>query len=214
MKYENLKRMTIISMLCAAAFIMVFFVRIPIMPSVPFLKYEPKDIIIVIGGFIYGPVAAFSVSAIVAALEFITISDTGIIGLVMNIISSCAFACTASAIYKYRRTMGGAIGGLVCGVVVMTALMLLWNYLITPLYMKIDREVVKAMLIPAFLPFNLIKGVLNMAFTLFLYKPVTRALRKSGALLPVSYKASNKTSMILGIVFLAVSLVALYIISR
>lgn len=214
MKSENLKRMTIISMLCAAAFIAVFFVRIPVMPAVPFLKYEPKDVIIVIGGFIYGPLAAFLVSMIVSVLEFITISDTGIIGLVMNIISTCAFACTASAIYKLRRTMSGAIGGLVCGVLVMTALMLLWNYLVTPLYMNIDRAVVQGMLIPAFLPFNLIKGVLNMAFTLFLYKPVITALRKSGALSGTAVRVGNKTSVVVGTAFLAISLLALYIVSR
>lgn len=214
MKSQNLKKMTIISMLCAAAFIAVMFVRIPIMPAVPFLKYEPKDIIIVIGGFIYGPMAAFAVSAIVSVIEFISISETGVIGLVMNIISSCSFACVASAIYKARRTMSGAIMGLVCGVVAMSALMLLWNYLITPLYMKIDRAVIQAMLIPAFLPFNLIKGALNMALTLILYKPVITALRKSGALPQASYKSSNKTSVILGIVFLAISLFALYIVSK
>ena len=131
MKSENLKKMTIISMLCALAFAAVFFVRIPIMPAVPFLNYEPKDVIIVIGGFMYGPLAAFSVSLIVSIIEFITISDTGIIGLVMNIISSCAFALPASVIYHKKRTFSGAVIGLCTGVVSMAVTMLPWNYLIT-----------------------------------------------------------------------------------
>ena len=37
--------------------------------------------------------------------------------------------------------------------------MLLWNYLITPIYMGMDREeIVVPMLIPVFLPFNLVKA--------------------------------------------------------
>ncbi len=209
MKTMTTKKMTVISMLCAAAFIAVFFIRIPIMPAVSFLKYEPKDIIIVIGGFIYGPLASLIVSLIVSLIEFITISETGVIGLVMNVLSSCSFACVAAAIYKSKRTMKGAVSGLICGVLAMSAVMLLWNYLITPLYMKIDRAVVKSMLIPAFLPFNLIKGVLNMSFTLFLYKPITTALRKSGALPPKEQQGGNKLSLIFGVIFLALSVIAL-----
>lgn len=44
--------------------------------------------------------------------------------------------------------------------------MLFWNYLIAPLYMGYSREAVAGLLLPAFLPFNLIKGCLNAAGTL------------------------------------------------
>ena len=51
--------------------------------------------------------------------------------------------------------------------------------MIAPIYMGYSREAVAALLIPAFLPFNLIKGGLNAAITLVLYKPVVTALRRS-----------------------------------
>ena len=62
---------------------------------------------------------------------------------------------------------------------VMTVLMLLWNYIITPLYMHTARADVAAMLVPVFLPFNAVKGGLNLTATLLLYKPVVGALRKA-----------------------------------
>ena len=46
-----------------------------------------------------------------------------------------------------------------------------------------ECEAVAAMLLPVFLPFNLIKGGINAALTMLIYKPVTRALR-SAHLLP------------------------------
>ena len=75
--------------------------------------------------------------------------------------------------------MGGAVGGLALGSVAMVAVMLLWNYLITPLYMGVSREDIVGMLLPVFLPFNLLKAGLNSALILILYKPFFSFLHKS-----------------------------------
>lgn len=163
-------------MLCAFAYVIMVVGRIPI---VLFLKYDPKDIIITIGGFIYGPLAALAVSFVVSMIEMFTVSDTGVIGVIMNILSTCGFACTAALVYKKKHSMSGAVIGLLSGIGVMTVLMLLWNYLVTPIYMGYPREAVAEMLVPVFLPFNLLKGGLNMAITLLLYKPIVTALRKA-----------------------------------
>ena len=174
----NTKRLVLLAMLAAMAFLMVSLIRIPV---VLFLKYEPKDVIITIGGFLLGPMASFVVSLVVSLIEMFSISDTGIIGAVMNLLSTCAFSCTAALIYKRRHTLTGAIAGLVVGSIVMVGMMLLWNYLITPLYMVgTSREQVAGMLIPVFLPFNALKAGLNSALTLALYKPVATGLRKAG----------------------------------
>ena len=68
----------------------------------------------------------------------------------------------------------------------MTVLMVLWNWLITPLYMKVPRSVVVGMLVPVFLPFNLVKGGINATLAMLLYKPVVTALRKAKLVEPSS----------------------------
>ena len=82
-------------------------------------------------------------------------------------------------IYKKNRTLAGAVTGLIIGALGSTAIMLLWNYLITPLYMGVPRSEVAKLLIPALLPFNLLKTGLNAAFTMLLYKPIINALKKA-----------------------------------
>ena len=171
------KQMVMLALLAAIAYLMVTFIRIPV---VMFLKYEPKDVIITIGGFLFGPLASFVVSLLVSLIEMVTISDTGPIGALMNLLSTSCFACTAAIIYKKNRTLKGAILALVIGSVFMTGAMILWNWLITPIYMGYPRDAVAAMLVPVFLPFNLLKAGLNSAFVLFLYKPLVTALRKTG----------------------------------
>ena len=59
----------------------------------------------------------------------------------------------------------------------MTAVMLLFNLFITPLYMHVDRSVVAQMIPTLFLPFNLTKGTLNAALVLTLYKPISHTLK-------------------------------------
>jgi riboflavin transporter FmnP len=186
---ERTKKLTTVAMLCAIAYVMMAVGRIPV---VLFLKYEPKDVIITIGGFIYGPLTACTISVIVSFVEMLTVSDTGFIGLAMNILSSCTFACTASFIYKKKHTLPGAVYGLVTGWLLTTAIMLLWNYFITPIYMGYPRDAVAQLLIPVFLPFNLLKGALNGSFTLLLYKPLVNALRKSNLVPTVESNAKTR----------------------
>lgn len=176
MNISKTKKLSTTAMLCTLAYIAAAFGRIPI---VLFLKYDPKDVIIVIGGFLFGPLTSLVITVIVSVVQMFTTSTTGILGCLMNIISSCSFACTASLIYRRKHTLSGAMLGLFCGLSCQVLIMMLWNYLIAPIYMGYSREAVADLLLPAFLPFNLIKGGLNAALTMLLYKPVVTALRRS-----------------------------------
>ena len=186
----NTKTMVVMAMMTAMAYAAVTLFRIPV---VSFLKYEPKDVIITIGGFMFGPLASVLMSLVVSLVEMVTISDTGPIGALMNFIGTCSFACLAALIYKSIHTIKGAVIGLSVGTVVMVAIMLAWNYLITPLYMGYPREAVAAMLVPVFLPFNLLKGVLNSAITMLIYKPLSNIMRKAH-ILPETTQPSEGSS--------------------
>ena len=185
---QQLRNLTLMAMFVALAYAAVAFVRIPVML---WLSYEPKDVFLTIGAFLIGPIAGVIMTVVVALIEMITISNTGIIGFVMNVFSSCLFVCTASIIYHRKRTLSGALIGLVSGALLATGGMILWNYLITPLYMEnTTREQVASMLVPLFLPYNLLKSGLNATLTMLLYKSTASALR-AARLLP---KAETTTS--------------------
>lgn len=198
MNISKTKKLTTIGMLCAIAYVVAAVGRIPL---VLFLKYDPKDIIIAISGLIFGPLTSFLIALIVSLVEMVTISENGIIGCLMNIISSCSFACTAAFIYKRKHKLSGALLGLFCGWGCQVAVMTLWNYLIAPIYMGYPREAIVELLIPAFIPFNLIKGGMNAAITMLLYKPVVTALRRSN-LIEIK-QDSGKMQINIGILLLA-----------
>ena len=200
----SVKKLCVLAMLAAVSFIVANTLYISIFPAAPFLKYEPKDVIITIGGFLYGPLASLLISVVVSLPEML-ISGTGPIGGIMDILSTCSFACVAALLYKRRHTLAGAVSGLALGSVLMVIAMLLWNWLVSPLYMGVERAVIESMLLPIFLPFNLLKTGLNSALVLFLYKPVVTALRKAGL---VEAPTKNKGTSKLGIyLFAAVLLI-------
>ena len=174
----NVRTLVSLAMLTGIAYVVMLLSKI--LPQVyGFLQLDVKDTVICIGGFVFGPLAAAMISIVVALVEMLTVSDTGPIGFLMNVLATCAFSCTAAFVYKKMHTKKGAVIGLTLGVICLTAVMLLWNYLITPIYQGTPRDVVVAMLPTIILPFNVVKGGLNMALILVLYKPVVTALRKA-----------------------------------
>ena len=172
------KKITTLGMLCGLAVIVNLLIHFPLIPSVEFLSYDAKDVIIVIGGFIYGPGSAFIMSVITSLLE-IMYRGGNLLDVLMNVISTCTFACVAAWIYKRDHTRRGAFLGLGIGTVCSVLSMLLWNYIVTPIYFGMPREAVVSILVPGILPFNLLKCGLNSGLTLFLYKPIVGIFRRT-----------------------------------
>lgn len=180
-----------IGLFCAIAFIFTNIGNLIPIRFAGFLSFDPKDAIIVIAGFALGPYATILISVVVALIEMLSISTTGIIGFVMNIISSVGYAFIPALVYKTTRTFKSAMVSLFVSSAFTVALMLLWNFLITPIYMRVPREAVEGMLLPVFLPFNLLKCIMNTVLVAFLYKPLVKILRKI-KLLPPSRRVKRE----------------------
>lgn len=172
------KKITLIAAVAAMAIVLTAIIRFPI-TSLPFLKYDPKDVILTTAGFIFGPLVAILAAVIEVVVEMVTFSESGPWGALMNIIATLSFSGIAAAIYHRKRTTKGAVLSLVCAVLSLTVVMALWNLVVTPIYTGFPRaEVIKLM--PVIIPFNLIKGGVNAALIILLYKPIKSALAGAG----------------------------------
>lgn len=191
MKKTKTAYLTLAALFSALAYLTVFVFRIPFIPAVGWLKFEAKDCVIALESLILGPSYGVMTSLIVSLLEMVTISDTGPIGALMNFLSTCSFVLPVGLMYKYKKSAKTAVIGLCFSVVLTTALMLMWNYFITPLYLNTPRELIVPLLLPGFLPFNLIKCTINACLTYILYKPLITVLRKSRMLPESSHKTPS-----------------------
>ena len=179
---EKLKKIILMAVFAALAYVSLFLTSY--FPKISgFLTLDIKDAVITLGAMFLGPVAAILISLVVSLIEMVTISTTEFWGFLMNFLGSAVFAAVASWIYKYKKTFLGGIMGLVCGSISMVVVMILCDLFIIPLYTPgVTSEVVAGMILPTLLPFNAIKAILNSALVMFLYKPVSNALKASRAI--------------------------------
>lgn len=152
------------AMLVALSLILVMLINFPILPAVPFMKYDPADIPILIGSFLFGPMGGVILTAIVSILQGLFISgDGGPIGIVMHFLATGTFA----------------VVGLICGASSMTCVMVICNLLLTPIFLGAPMEKVIELLLPAIIPFNLIKASINALITYFIYKPISNFVHRN-----------------------------------
>ncbi len=183
------KTMVTLAMLCALAYAVMAVCKV--IPAIGgFLSFDLKDTVMATGGFLFGPVAALAMAVVVPFIEFLTVSDTGWYGLIMNIIATSLFVLPAVIIYRKKHDTKYAVAGLAVGSVCLTLGMVLWNYIITPLYFGMPRAAVMEMM-PMIILFNIVKSVCNAALIMLTYPPVSTALRKVGLVAPSKYSATG-----------------------
>ena len=176
MKKEKIT-ISVTGVFCALAFILTAVLRF----KVAFLSFDLKDAVLAVISLMYGPLYGVVTAAIVAFLEFLSVSDTGVYGLIMNFISTATFTFIAGIIYKSYRTFKGAIFAVIFSIIGVSSVMMLANILITPYYMGVTAGDVIKMIPTLLLPFNLCKALINAAATVAIYKPVRGVLKKAGA---------------------------------
>ena len=218
---KRTKKVTMLAMFSALAFITTFLCSF--VPKVAgFLSLEIKDAVITLCALLFGPVSGLVIAVIVPLIESFTISATGWYGLIMNVLSSATFCVVAGVIYKYKRSFYGAVVALVAGVFSVTAVMMVANLFITPLYLTMIGvpstmgEVAK-MIPTILLPFNFLKATLNASLVLLIYKPNSKAIKRAkildnASLEVTNIQTNNKKTVLVSIISLAIIVVSVVLI--
>lgn len=174
------RKIVLIGMMSAVAYLLML-VEFPILAAAPYLKYDPKNIVIATTGFILGPLASAAICVIVASVHMITAGSSGWIGALMDIVASLAFVLPISIICSNhkRKTLMWTEISLLIGMILATAVMLPLNYMLTPLYTPMSKEAVVGMFMPVIIPFNLVKTAVNSVGTAVICMPLYIAVKKS-----------------------------------
>ena len=176
MQNRNTKKLVGVSMLAAVAFILMFF-AFPIIPGVTFLKIDFSDIPVLLGMFLYGPVAGIAVAVIRTILHYVqTGGDAGYpIGDTASLIASLAYCLP---IYYLMRNKAENTKNLLLantlGTVSLTVILSVLNaYVLIPLYFAVlhfSVGPIQKYVFYGVVPFNLIKGIIVSTVFVALYK--------------------------------------------
>lgn len=180
------------AMLSALAFVLQYIeISLPVMPF--FIKFDFSDLPALIGAFAYGPVAGVLIELVKNLLHCL-VSQSASVGELSNFILGAVFCFTAGMVYKHRKTKKNALIGGILGAVAMGVICIPSNYFVVyPFYYKafMPEEVVlaayqailpgmKSVLQSLFvfnLPFTIVKGLLCVAITMFIYKSISPILK-------------------------------------
>ncbi len=178
----NVRMLTQMAMLAALSIILVYAVHFPIFPAASFLEYDPADIMLIIGTFLYGPAAGLLLTAVVCIIQGITVSAaSGVIGILMHLVASGGYILCAGLVYKRNKSLKGSIFAVLAGTLTRCVTMLIWNILLTPIFMSVPQEAVMAMLLPIILPFNLIYAGANSILAVVVYRAAGPLLLRKAA---------------------------------
>lgn len=167
------KQLVTMALMCAVSAIFMF-VQIPIIPAAPFLTYDPSLVPAMVSGFAYGPGSGIAVGVLAVVIHALTTGDW--VGALMNTVAAVLFILPAALVYGRRRTFAGAVIGLALGVVLATVGAIASNLTIGVWFWYGSADVILPLMVPAVIPFNLVKTLLNSVLTIAVYKAISNLI--------------------------------------
>ncbi|WP_291634992.1 ECF transporter S component, partial [Clostridium sp.] len=134
MRDEKLIKLIKISLLSVMAFLLMY-IELPLPMFPEFLKIDISDLPALLGAFALGPVAGVTIELFKNILHGALATKTAFVGELANFLVGGVLVFVSGHIYKVRKSKGGAIAGLLTGVVCMSLFAAILNYfVILPLY--------------------------------------------------------------------------------
>ncbi len=178
--YFTASRIAKIALLSALAYV-VTFLEFPIFPAASFLKLDFANVFVLLGGFMYGPIAAIVISGVKELLSLLDTSTAGI-GEIANFLLTFSFVIVPVTVYRLKKGLKTVIFTLAIGCVLLLAAGLIANrYINFPLYeqfLGMNAKDAFALLWGYIAVFNLIKGVVISLLTVLLYKRISWLFKK------------------------------------
>lgn len=156
--------------------VILSMLAISIIPVAPHMKYSPSDVPLIILLVFFGPYHTLIAGIVGSLISNLIFGSGGPIGLVMSQFSNISLILGVTlmdilikgGIYKksgLQLNLKKLPASLISGIIVMTIVMTLFNIALTPLYMDIPRSEVLKIIPTVIIPFNLIKGSLNVVIS-------------------------------------------------
>ena len=173
-KYFSASAIAKIAMFAALAFA-VSYLEFPIFPAASFLQMDFSCVFVLLGGFMFGPVAAVIISGVKECLRLFT-TGTGGVGELANFIVTFSFVIVPTLVYRFRKGLPVVVLTLAVGCFLQVGVSLLANRYIN--FMGEGAAENFSRLWWYVLLFNLIKSVAISLVAVLLYKRISWLLNK------------------------------------
>lgn len=167
------KQLVVMALMCAIA-LLLSFISFPLFPAASFLKLDIALVPSTVVGFAYGPGPGLVVG-LACAIAHAAITGNWV-GAIMSCIVAVVFILPSAAIYKRKRTLKGAAIGLAVATLCLIVGVTLANLVIDTTLYGMPFDAVAALVVPAIIPFNVIKGIVVSLLTAGVYKSISNLI--------------------------------------
>ena len=187
---KNVTRQIVGIALFSALSFVVSLLEFPIFPAASFLKLDFAAVFVLLGGFMYGPIAGVIICAVKELIRFTIGSGTGGVGEIANFLVVFFLIIVPNTVYRFKKGLPVVIITLAVGVLLMTVAALVSNrFIMFPLYMGDGAVAAFESLWYYIVLFNLIKGVAVSVMVFLLYKRLSALFKK----INLQYSPENDT---------------------
>jgi len=172
----NLRRNTTAALFGAIAFVVMFVCGIPLLPNAPFLKYEPSGMMILTATVLLGP-AGGVLACFLKDVMCMLIAGSNIFGVTSDFINTTVFALVAGMIIRRGAGLQNHLFGYLAGTIAGTLVMIPVNLVVLQLEFGMTPEAIMGLMLPAILPFNLLKGLCNGLLYHLAGRPISKVLK-------------------------------------
>lgn len=176
-QYFTARRIAYIATFTALSFALRFL-QFPILPAVPFLKFDFSDAFILICAYALGPVAGIISGVMKEVIYGIAFTGSAFVGEIANIIILIPFILIPSIIYKKHKGIKSVLLWLSVACIVRTIWSIPVNmFLNFPAFVGFNWELGMKTFVKVWhwaTLFNLIKNIILAVVVMLLYKSVSR----------------------------------------
>lgn len=172
---KDVRVLTTTGVLTAFSLVLELSMAVPVIAAAPFLLYSPGDMPILFIAYLFGIIPGLIAVFINASIFVLIRSEGGPYGLIMHFLAASAFV-SVFAVFARKKKMLHLVTGLALGTLARALIMIPGNLILTPLYLKVPLEVVKGMIVPVIIPFNLLHSGINSVLFILLYIPLKSLL--------------------------------------
>ncbi len=165
----------VIAMLGGASMVLMATIQVPILPTAPYLRYDPSDAIGLTVALLIGPAAGVAVVAL-KDLLYLIFRARSIFGPLGNFIAVATFVAVAGWIYQRLQLPWTArlVGALGMGTLARVVIMIPANFVLLALQFGMTPAKVVTLLWPVIIPFNALVSVINAALTFMIIGALAR----------------------------------------
>ena len=167
------------SMFTAISLAMAIIIKIPLVPSVPFLKLDISDIPILIATLASGTTSGITVLFSVSILRTILFSSAGWAGFIIHMTSAISVIIIGEFLKDKNASIIKNIPIILLATLLCMSIKIPISYILWVYIFNMPKEYLNGIIFTIIIPFNIIKSMINCLASLYIFKRTCKIFEKA-----------------------------------